>query len=108
MSDGQDPDAVTRPAAIVLAPGDNVAVCRRNIAQGETLAIGGETLTVRADLQLGHKLALTAIPAGATIVKYGMPIGSATADIERGDWVHLHNMQSNYISTHTRASKARA
>jgi hypothetical protein len=37
-----------------------------------------------------------------------MPIGSATADIERGDWVHLHNMQSNYFSTHTRALKVKA
>jgi len=100
-----DADAA-RPAAIVLAAADNVAVCRRNIAAGEALDLGGEIVVARADVPLGHKMARCAIAPGATIVKYGMPIGSATADIRSGDWVHLHNMQSNYISSHTRAAKA--
>lgn len=94
-----------RPAAIVLAPGDNVAVARRGIAAGETLDLGGEAIVARADLPLGHKVALRFIALGATIVKYGMPIGSATADIRPGEWVHLHNMRSNYISSHTRVAK---
>src|SRR3546814_20318259 len=61
-------------------------------------------VAARADMPLGHKVARAFIPAGALVVKYGMPIGSATADIEPGDWVHLPNMRSNYISSHTRAS----
>jgi predicted homoserine dehydrogenase-like protein len=107
MSWQPDREAAMRPAVIVLAAGDNVAVCRRNIAAGETLDVAGETLVARADLPLGHKVARRFIATGTTIVKYGMPIGSATVDIQTGDWVHLHNMQSNYISTHTRASKVR-
>src|SRR3546814_7112841 len=58
----------------------------------------GDVVAARADMPLGHKVARAFIPAGALVVKYGMPIGSATADIEPGDWVHLHNMRSNYIS----------
>jgi D-threo-aldose 1-dehydrogenase len=53
-------------------------------------------------------MARRAISLGTTIVKYGMPIGSATAHIQPGDWVHLHNMQSNYFSTQTRALKVKA
>ena len=29
-------------------------------------------------------------------MKYGIPIGKATADIIKGQWVHLHCMKSNY------------
>ena len=99
---------MTRPAVIILAAEDNVAVCRRNVAAGELLDVGGETIVARAELLLGHKVARRFIATGTTIVKYGMPIGSATADIECGDWVHLHNMQSNYFSTQTRALKVKA
>lgn len=107
MSEQAESDAA-RPSVILLAAGDNVAVCRRNIAAGEVLDIDGGVFVARSDLELGHKVARSFIPAGTTIVKYGMPIGSATADIECGDWVHLHNMQSNYFSTHTRALKVKA
>lgn len=108
MNSQPDRESAARAAVIVLAAADNVAVCRRNIAGGEVLDIDGRVLVARSDLQLGHKVARSFISTGTTIVKYGMPIGSATADIECGDWVHLHNMQSNYFSTHTRALKVKA
>ena len=41
----------------------------------------------------------------ATASEADQAIGAATADIEAGDWVHLHNMKSNYISSHTRSSR---
>jgi (2R)-sulfolactate sulfo-lyase subunit alpha len=40
-------------------------------------------------------------------VKYGMSIGSSTLEIQPGDWVHLHNMKSDYIPSHTRDSRER-
>ena len=43
-----------------------------------------------ADVPIGHKLARTVIPTGAKIVKYGAPIGSATAPIARGELVVMH------------------
>jgi D-threo-aldose 1-dehydrogenase len=27
-----------------------------------------------------------------------------TADVATGDWVHMHNMKSDYISSHTRTA----
>ena len=44
----------------------------------------------------GHKLALRDIASGEKIIKYGVVIGRATADIPQGAWVHLHVMQSIY------------
>lgn len=43
----------------------------------------------------GHKVALKAIANGENVVKYGFPIGHATADIAEGEWVHSHNLATN-------------
>lgn len=96
------------PAAIVLSPADNVAVTRRNVRAGEVLTMEGDEVVACSDVPLGHKIARRFIPSGAEVVKYGMAIGSATADVQPGEWVHLHNLKSNYISTHTRDARARS
>ncbi|MBQ6823624.1 MAG: altronate dehydratase [Clostridia bacterium] len=51
-----------------------------------------DNVEVRAD---GHKYALRAIRAGENIIKYGEPIGHATAKIAAGEWVHTHNLATN-------------
>jgi (2R)-sulfolactate sulfo-lyase subunit alpha len=93
---------VTETPLIVLAAGDNVAVCRRAVSAGEACRVDGIALILRDHVELGHKIAVRAIARGAAVVKYGMAIGTATADIAPGDWVHLHNLSSNYLSTRTR------
>ena len=45
----------------------------------------------RQDIPIGHKVALRPIPEGEAVVKYGVPIGIATAPIGAGDHVHVHN-----------------
>ena len=47
---------------------------------------------VAVDTATGHKQALAFISCGADVVKYGFPIGRATADIKAGEHVHTHNM----------------
>lgn len=86
---------------IRLTPLDNIVVLCRSVAAGTTVAMEGMTLTVAAPLDLGHKLAIRPIAAGEKIVKYGVPIGSASRGIAAGEHVHLHNMQSDYLPTYT-------
>jgi altronate dehydratase small subunit len=86
---------------IRLASIDNVVVLCRTTEAGETIDLEGGPCTLDRPLQLGHKLAARAIAAGEKIVKYGVPIGSATRDIAVGEHVHLHNMQSDYLPTWT-------
>lgn len=50
---------------------------------------------VEVNPENGHKYAVRDISAGENIVKYGMPIGHATADIKRGEHVHSHNLKTN-------------
>ena len=35
------------------------------------------------------------------MLKYGAVIGTATADIGRGEHVHTHNLESDYLPTYT-------
>lgn len=51
-------------------------------------------LTVRHDVPIGHKVALTAIAKGETIIKYGEDIGRAVADIGKGEHAHVHNIKT--------------
>ena len=73
--------AGTDPRLLLLDDRDNVFVAKARIRAGETISVSGEAILVPADLPLGHKLARHAIVKGEKIVKYGAPIGSATADI---------------------------
>jgi len=82
-----------------LDPRDNVLVTLQPLAAGDQVTIDGRTITMPSALTLGHKLAARDIRSGEKILKYRMPIGSATRDIAAGEHVHLHNMQSDYIDT---------
>lgn len=75
-------------------PRDHVATALRDIAAGEVLDLHGETITARADVPKGHKIAIQAAKAGEDVLKYGWPIGRATADIAVGDHVHVHNVET--------------
>lgn len=86
---------------IRLAPADNIVVLCRSVAAGTTVDVEGMVLTVATPLGLGHKLAIRPIAAGEKIVKYGVPIGSASRGIAAGEHVHLHNMRSDYLPTYT-------
>ena len=91
-------------AVILLHADDNVVVCRRTVAVGERITIeGSEDIIARSNVEIGHKLARFALPRFSKVIKYGAPIGSMTETAEPGDWVHLHNMKSDYMSAHTRA-----
>jgi altronate dehydratase len=81
------------PPAIVISAADNVATALEALAPGTVLDEAGG-VTVRDAIPRGHKVALRAIAAGSPVVKYGSPIGTATADIPPGAHVHTHNVAS--------------
>lgn len=84
-----------------LHPDDNIAVAAADLKAGETVSFEGIDLTLERDTPTGHKVALRAIRPGERIVKYKVPIGSATKPIAPGAYVHTHNVKSDYIATYT-------
>lgn len=90
---------------VLLSEKDNILVCCAHVAAGESVQLEGRFVTLSQEIPVGHKLARRAIAPGERIVKYGAPIGSATIDIKCAEHVHLHNMRSDYISSHTRQGR---
>lgn len=96
--------------AIQIHEKDNVAVALLPLKAGE--AVLG--ITLAEALPAGHKFALTTIRGGEPVVKYGLPIGKASADITPGQWVHTHNVKTalneaaSYTYQPTRAPAATA
>jgi SAF domain-containing protein len=80
--------------ALVISPRDNVATALEPLAAGQTIVVGGQSITITEATPRGHKIALRRIPEGEEIYKYGSTIGTATCDIEAGSHVHTHNVVS--------------
>jgi altronate dehydratase small subunit len=86
---------------LLLAAGDNIAVATAELAAGSQREVGGQQIVLKTTVDVGHKFAVRPIQSGSHIVKYGAPIGVATRDIEAGEYVHTHNMASDYLPTYT-------
>lgn len=87
-----------RRHAIAIKPEDNVATAIRDIAADEeaTVGVDDRTLTIKVSqaIALGHKLAVRPIRKGDEVLKYATVIGRATQDIQTGEHVHVHNVES--------------
>ena len=51
-------------------------------------------IEAKADIPIGHKVALAELRAGDTAIKYGEDIGRFVADVARGAHVHVHNLKT--------------
>ena len=85
--------------AVVINPGDSVAVALQALPAGCEIVLAGQRLKVLDDVPRGHKVALTALSEGAPVIKYGYPIGHARQAIARGAHVHTHNVATNLSGT---------
>jgi altronate dehydratase len=79
---------------LVITERDNVATALQPLEPGRDLTLGGQVIAVRDAVPSGHKIALRAIHTGEAVIKYGSPIGLATAEIAVGSHVHTHNLAS--------------
>jgi len=71
---------------------DNIAVATRDLAAGEVVILDETEIRLAVTVPTGHKVATCPIRPGEKIVKYRIPIGSATRAIRPGDYVHTHNL----------------
>ena len=99
MSQALQTPLAAPPAARTLAPltirmhaSDNVAIVANDggLPAGTPLPGG---LVLRDKVPQGHKVALVDLPQGAVVLRYGVPIGHALADIAAGSWVHERLLQ---------------
>lgn len=89
------------PHALAHSPKDNVAVV---VVEGfkagtEALVVVTEndtafTIAAKDDIPIGHKLALTDLAEGDTVIKYGQDVGRMVGPAAKGRHVHTHNMKT--------------
>lgn len=51
-------------------------------------------LTAKHDIPIGHKVALTDLKEGDTVIKYGEDIGKMIGDAGQGEHVHTQNCKT--------------
>ena len=73
---------------------DNVAVAITTLSAGEKITVDGKDIVLNEEIPAGHKFALQDFAEGENVIKYGFPIGHATADAVPGTWMHTHNILS--------------
>jgi altronate dehydratase len=91
--------------AIQVDEKDNVATITDKAVDGEKIQILNPEALVILEIKIlnkiyfGHKIALQDFKIGDKIIKYGKVIGVASNKIKRGEWVHVHNMESSRLPT---------
>ena len=92
---------MSSPHFLVHSPKDNVGVVVIEGLEAGTDMLGVVTetdttlnLKSEANIPIGHKVALTELKSGDTIIKYGQDIGKMVADAGPGDHVHVHNLKT--------------
>jgi altronate dehydratase small subunit len=84
--------------ALLMAGDDDVAVALVDIEADTPVSFGsGRVVLALEAIPQGHKLAVRDIGAGEQVRKYGVPIGRATAAIDVGRHVHVHNVESRRL-----------
>jgi (2R)-sulfolactate sulfo-lyase subunit alpha len=92
---------MSEPQFLVHSPKDNVGVVVIEGLTAGTDMLGvitenDTTINLKAghDIPIGHKVALTDLKDGDTIIKYGVDIGKMVADTVTGEHVHVHNLKT--------------
>jgi len=92
---------MSNPHFLVHTEKDNVGVVVVEGLQAGTEMLGvitendtTMTLPAKHDIPIGHKVALTELKDGDTVIKYGEDVGRMVAATAPGDHVHVHNMKT--------------
>ena len=99
MTDTSRPAEAGPLALLAHRAGDDVAVAVRDTEPGQVAGAyldSGDRfgLVVRAQIPLGHKVALRDLAEGEAVTEYGVPIGRTRRAIGTGELVHTHNIRS--------------
>ncbi|WP_419229120.1 UxaA family hydrolase [Gordonia sp. CPCC 205515] len=82
---------------LLLDQRDNIAVAIADLHAGDVASLDRDEITLRNDVARGHKVALRRLAVGDDIIRYGEAVGAASAAIEVGEHVHVHNVLSKRL-----------
>ncbi|MFB6286137.1 MAG: UxaA family hydrolase [Candidatus Bipolaricaulia bacterium] len=86
--------------AVAHRNNDDVAVAVQDLSPGTTVHVrvlkedGSLAVEARAEIPLGHKIALHDLDEEQHVTEYGETTGFMTEAVEQGGHVHVHNIKS--------------
>jgi hypothetical protein len=86
---------------ILLSPQDNCLIAAARLEAGTEVEIEGESVTLSKAIDLGHKVARGPLAKDDKVLRYGAVIGHVTEPVARGEHLHTHNLESDYLPTYT-------
>lgn len=93
--------SIRKEKFIIMNQDDNCATALEEIPMNIEIVFRENLIRINQKIPIGHKFALLDIKKGELIKKYGEIIGIATEDIQIGDWIHIHNIKSQYLEEMT-------
>ncbi|MFZ7101064.1 MAG: UxaA family hydrolase [Peptococcaceae bacterium] len=90
---------MAKKTIFMVSEQDNVAtILKEGLQKGNSIELkrgeNSELIELKDEVKYGHKIAVKPIKKGEIIKKYGLAIGVATSDINVGEHVHIHNVES--------------
>jgi len=78
--------------SMMIHPQDSVAMVLEDSRKGDVIQTPRGEVTLREDVEFAHKVAVTPLKKGESVIKYQEEIGYMLEDAPVGTWIHNHNM----------------
>ncbi len=88
-----------------LDPRDNVLIALADLNQGEPIQFEGKTYTLVSNVPAKHKFATEDLSVGDDVVMYGVLVGAAVKQIQRGEGLTTSNVQHHASAFHEQSSE---
>jgi altronate hydrolase len=92
--------AGTKHRFLQIHPKDNVLVALQNLEQGEQIDFGAGGLVLKTVVESKHKFTIEALKKGDKVIMYGVLVGIANQDVEKGAAITVQNVDhasSDYV-----------
>src|ERR1700730_15930424 len=90
-----------------LDPRDNVLIALADLNQGEPIQFEGESYTLVSNVPAKHKFATEDLFVGDDVVMYGVMVGAAVKQIQRGERLTTSNVQHHASAFHEQSGEYR-
>jgi altronate hydrolase len=88
-----------------LDPRDNVLIALADLNQGEPIQFEGKTYTMVSNVPAKHKFATEDLSVGDDVVMYGVLVGAAVKQTQRGERLTTSNVQHHASAFHEQSSE---
>jgi altronate hydrolase len=98
----------TQERVLRLDARDNVLVALTDLRKGETVSFLGIDYSLMSDVSAKHKFLTQDVTAGGNIIMYGILVGKALENLQRGDLLSTRNIRHAAASFHESDTSAPA